>query len=452
MRLKHMCVRSKENKKVTAEFIVERYLEEFRSNPTWKIKQIRDRVLQDLRVQVTYYRCWMARCRAKLIIFGSATEQYARVWDYGKAIMRYNPGSGCNVVVDGIVYEDVFMFEAFERWILVVVSKDGNNNIYPIAWATCEAENRETWVWFLESLMHSLGSADGSGFTFMSDRQKGLVEALAEVVPSAETRFCVRHIWSNFKLKFSGSMFKELFWSAARATTHLEFQIQMQEIRELNEQAYQYLNNIPTQHWCRHAFSDSCRSNMLLNNMCETFNSVIRDARDKPILTQMEWMRRDDTFEVQLNDDQVLVDLENGTCSCNHWQLIGIPCVHAFACIMDQRSDAEQYVHPFYSMESYRAAYEPAIQPMPGPKHWETRGQQRAQRRKSQCKSCGGFGHYAKTCKRPTVPEPTDERTAGRPPLNSPWVVEQRKKSEIKAAKKSAVGASPNSIGNKTFP
>ncbi|XP_021764632.1 uncharacterized protein LOC110729230 isoform X2 [Chenopodium quinoa] len=48
---------------------------------------------------------------------------------------------------------------------------------------------------------------------------QGLVEALSEVVPNAETRFCVRHIWANFKLKFTGSVFKELFWSAARATT-----------------------------------------------------------------------------------------------------------------------------------------------------------------------------------------------------------------------------------------
>ncbi|XP_021722616.1 uncharacterized protein LOC110690102 [Chenopodium quinoa] len=304
----------------------------------------------------------------------------------------------------------------------------------------------------------------------------------------------------------------------------------MQQIRELDEDAYNYLENIPTHHWCRHAFSDSCRSNMLLNNMCETFNSVIRDARDKPILTQMEWMRRymmrrnnekwedskeittnitpyvhklfqrmsyvarnciieaarDDTYEVQLNDDQVLVDLPNWSCSCNHWQLTGIPCIHAFACIMDQRVDVEQFVHPYYAMDTYRAAYEPAIQPMPGPKHWErvnmrephppafkqqpgrpkqkkrklepgegtsaTGGEQGRKRRKSQCRICGGFGHYPKTCKGPHEPEPTEQRTAGRPPLNSPWVVEQRKKREIKAAKKSAIGAGPNSIGNRTFP
>ncbi|XP_021767712.1 uncharacterized protein LOC110732104 [Chenopodium quinoa] len=392
MRLEHKCVRSRENKKVTAEFIAERYLEEFRSNPSWKIKQIRDRVLQGLGITVTYFRAWMARCRAKLIIFGSAREQYARVWDYGKAIMKYNPGSGCNVMVEGFDQPEPPIFlrmfvclravkdgflkgcrpiigvdgchlkGAYPGQILVAVSKDGNNGIYPIAWATCEIENKDTWIWFLQSLMDSLGNVDGTSLTFMSDRQKGLVEALATVVPNAETRFCVRHIWANFKLKFTGTVFKELFWSAARATTLPDHEMAMDQIKELNQEAYDYLLKIPTKHWCRHAFTENCKSNMLLNNMCETFNSVIRDARDKPILTQMEWMRRymmnrnnekwedskhfrsnltpyvhklfqrisyvsrnciiqaarDDTYEVQLYDDQVLVDLGNNTCSCYH--------------------------------------------------------------------------------------------------------------------------------------
>ncbi|XP_021730761.1 uncharacterized protein LOC110697683 [Chenopodium quinoa] len=337
-----------------------RNLEEFKSNPSWRIKQIKDRVL---------------------------------VWDYGKAVMKYNSRSGCNAVVDGIDQPEPPLFMrmficlmplkygflrgcrpiigvdgchlkgAYQGQILAVVSKDGNNNIYPIAWATVEIENRKTWEWFLESLMQKIGSAGGFGFTFMSDRQKvnRLVEALAAIVPKAETRFYVRHIWANFKLRFTSSVFKELFWSAARVTTYV----------------------------------------------------FIRDARDKPILTQMEWMRRymmkrnnekwedsklitsnltpyigklfqrmsyvsrncivqaarDATYEVRLKDDQVLVDLGNGTCSYYHWQLTGIPCVHA--CMQDQRYDVGQYVHPYYSMNNYRRAYEPIIQPMSGPKHWE---------------------------------------------------------------------------------
>lgn len=66
----------------------------------------------------------------------------------------------------------------------------------------------------------------------------------------------------------------------------------MAEIKELNEDAFNYLNAIPAQHWCRHAFSAQSKSNMLLNNICETFNAVLKEARDKPIITCLEWIRR----------------------------------------------------------------------------------------------------------------------------------------------------------------
>ncbi|XP_021769543.1 putative protein TPRXL [Chenopodium quinoa] len=135
-------------------------------------------------------------------------------------------------------------------------------------------------------------------------------------------------------------------------------------------------------------------------------------------------------------------------------------------------------------MDTYRSAYEPAVQPMPGPKHWErvrmreplppsvkvqpgrpkskkrklepgecsSSGGQASTKRKKQCSNCGGFGHYAKTCKVPAAPATELIKSAGRPPLNTPWMVEERKKKEIRAAKKSAIGAGPNSIGNKKFP
>ena len=50
--------------------------------------------------------------------------------------------------------------------------------------------------------------------------------------------------------------------------------------------------SIPPSAWSRHAFDTCCKSNMLLNNICECFNSVLKPARDKAILTHMECMRR----------------------------------------------------------------------------------------------------------------------------------------------------------------
>ena len=37
--------------------------------------------------------------------------------------------------------------------LLTVVGIDGNDGMYPIAYAVAEAENKETWTWFLENLI-----------------------------------------------------------------------------------------------------------------------------------------------------------------------------------------------------------------------------------------------------------------------------------------------------------
>ena len=48
---------------------------------------------------------------------------------------------------------------------------------------------------------------------------QGLLDAISVVSSKAEVRFCARHIWANFKNKFSGTAYKDLFWAAARSTT-----------------------------------------------------------------------------------------------------------------------------------------------------------------------------------------------------------------------------------------
>lgn len=290
----------------------------------------------------------------------------------------------------------------------------------------------------------------------------------------------------------------------------------MESILFLDENAYEYLAAIPPHHWSRHAFPPNSKSNMLLNNLCETFNAVIREARDKPILTQMEWMRRylmkrnnqkweavkklkgknmpyikkvfdgievharscivqvsrDDTYEVQLKGDQVLVDLASRTCTCYQWDLTGIPCVHAFACLMDKRANPDDYVHEAYSKATYILAYEHAIKPMPGQKYWQKMnmreplppqirimpGRPKAHKRKKEkgeeeagqakrpkkpinCGKCGQQGHNRKSCKNAPAPAATgvSKGVGGRPPIDTPWVKDQRKKREARVMNRKVV-------------
>lgn len=55
---------------------------------------------------------------------------------------------------------------------LVVVTKDPNNQIYPVAWALVEGENRSSWTWSMTLLKDNINSANGEGLTIISNQQK----------------------------------------------------------------------------------------------------------------------------------------------------------------------------------------------------------------------------------------------------------------------------------------
>nr|GEU37733.1 multidrug resistance-associated protein 5 [Tanacetum cinerariifolium] len=52
---------------------------------------------------------------------------------------------------------------------------------------------------------NDLNLADGKGLTIISDGHKGLIEAVGSGLPEAEHRQCTRHIYANFKKKWSES-------------------------------------------------------------------------------------------------------------------------------------------------------------------------------------------------------------------------------------------------------
>nr|GEV88332.1 hypothetical protein [Tanacetum cinerariifolium] len=88
-----------------------------------------------------------------------------------------------------------------------------------------------------------------SNSTFISDRQKGILPAIAQVFLCSKHRLCVRHIYENFKAQWKGNQFKELVWRCVAATTVPYFDRQMEKLKSLDEDAYEYLKKIPLQHW-----------------------------------------------------------------------------------------------------------------------------------------------------------------------------------------------------------
>ncbi|MFX5245463.1 transposase, partial [Acinetobacter baumannii] len=54
--------------------------------------------------------------------------------------------------------------------------------------------------------------------TIVSDRMKGLTNAVKDVIPTAKHCFCCRHISQNIQAKFKNDGIVMKFWCAARST------------------------------------------------------------------------------------------------------------------------------------------------------------------------------------------------------------------------------------------
>ena len=60
----------------------------------------------------------------------------------------------------------------FGGHILSTIIRDGNDNIFPVALGVVEQENKDSWVWFLQSFSNDIGWPDELNLVFISDRQK----------------------------------------------------------------------------------------------------------------------------------------------------------------------------------------------------------------------------------------------------------------------------------------
>ncbi|GMY12362.1 MuDR family transposase [Fagus crenata] len=97
-------------------------------------------------------------------------------------------------------------------------------------------------------------------------------------------RACVRHIYANFRDSgHRGKALKDKLWAAASAYTKFEFDAHMAELKKLSPPAYEYLSKIPVATWSRSRFTKNPKSDLIVNNFSECFNSYILDVRDKPI-------------------------------------------------------------------------------------------------------------------------------------------------------------------------
>ena len=87
---------------------------------------------------------------------------------------------------------------------------------------------------------------------------QGLIPAVEPVLPDSQHRFCVRHLWSNFRdAGFKGDVLKNQLWTCARSSTVPRWNHNMDKMKEIDQQAFEWLEKMPPKTWVRAFFLNS---------------------------------------------------------------------------------------------------------------------------------------------------------------------------------------------------
>ncbi|XP_074281764.1 uncharacterized protein LOC141606508 [Silene latifolia] len=440
----HSCNRTmKKNRQLKSTWLAKQFLEIFKARPHWPAKDIIEMVRRAYRVIVLRDFAYKVKYYAHRMLHGSMQEHYLKVGRYLEALKKASPGTHLVLVTDPMsttnpVFQRLYVcFEGLQKgWkegcrkiicvdacflktflggqLMVAVGTDGNDQMYPIAWAIVEGENNLSWEWFLSQLQISLELGQGEEMAIVSDEHQAIIHAVASILPLAEHRHCARHIFALWHKTYRGDDMKLKFWKIAKAYNEADYLDALNELKEMDEGAAIRFQSYNPKLFCRAFMSTSMKSDIITSNLAETFNGWVINARTKHLIHMLEDIRasvmqrlvqkrqemektnseicprikaklekekleaahcdvlpsHDHLFQVEHNLDKLTVNLEAKTCTCKKWDMCGFPCCHAIAAIFFCHTEAEEFVEKCYKRDVYLKAYSPSIPPCEGERHW----------------------------------------------------------------------------------
>ncbi|XP_038902409.1 uncharacterized protein LOC120089049 [Benincasa hispida] len=296
---------------------------------------------------------------------------------------------------------------------LVGVSMDGNNQVYPLAYAIMDNEIDRAWKWFMSNLKCAIG--EPSNLVFVSDRAVSIGNAIRVVFPTTFHGLCTYHLKNNILSNFKNNTIVGMFKDAARAFRMSEFQAHWDQLRTLRNGAVsRYLEDIGLEKWVR-VYQTERRYDNMTSNSAECFNSLTKEYRQLPIMCLLEhvrgliqswfyewrnyWTSRTtshsdycenrlatecdkgrryrvepiDCYRIHVRDNRLdgIVNLHMKECICKKFDSLGISCSHTIVAAREENIPIHGLCSPFYSVDFLMAAYAEPVNPLGYISEWK---------------------------------------------------------------------------------
>nr|XP_033515114.1 uncharacterized protein LOC104108419 [Nicotiana tomentosiformis] len=185
------------------------------------------------RLDIGYHKAWRAIQRASVLIRGTPEENYELLFSYLYMMKSKNPGTYTNIKIDDnnrpvIVVNATFLKSKYRGVLIISVSKDANNQIFPLAFGIAEFENNNSYEWH-QSIAHGI----------------------AKVYPESHHGICIYHLEQNLKRRKVKSEVIKFFQSAAIVYRRKEFDLYMSDIAKVDKKTFDYLMEEPPERWAR---------------------------------------------------------------------------------------------------------------------------------------------------------------------------------------------------------
>ncbi|KAK5793290.1 hypothetical protein PVK06_034432 [Gossypium arboreum] len=246
---------------------------------------------------VSLTKCRKGKLKALKLIEGAHKAQYEKIYEY----LYQNEGTTTICYLDNRLFQRMYVYLQackdgyragcrkitsldgrflkgyYGGYLLVAIGIDANNEIYPLAYAVVESENQASWLWFLELLVIDLEIVSSYQISFMSNKQKMILEARGKPILTMMETIRTKTMLLIVKKKEEADKWKGMLCPKIK--------------KKLDVNIKDSLRCVPS-----HAGEDK--------NYVECGPG-----------------------------SQYVVDLVENSYSCKNWDFTGIPCMHALAVI-----------------------------------------------------------------------------------------------------------------------
>lgn len=407
-------------------------------NPETRPRDIARDLYNEYGISLSYCQAWHAKETAQKEIHMLQEESCCQLPWLCEQIMGTNPGSvtmltssldskvrrcfvsfyaslhGFEHGCCPLLFLDRICLKVNNQWkVLVAASVDGNDDVFPVAFAIVEDETPDSWHWFLVQLKYATTAFHK--ITIVAPRHKGLDEFVPRIFGDCYHAYSLSHLTVDLKAELKKGLWSDQardaiidgFKGAAQAYLVEDFNAHIDRISDISKDVAKWIMSTEPQHWANaffigarydHLSTDiveplskwismkdessavQIMHSLLMNTMdmiqsrqqaCSTWDGSLTPAMEKKLQKETSRSRTlnvicstETMFEVRSSTVNV-VNIGSWECTCRKWQLTGLPCMHAIAVLDRVDRSVYDYCARCYRRESYLITYAEPVQHIP---------------------------------------------------------------------------------------